>query len=100
MTSQEVEEAIESFVRAAVRAREAGFDAVQLHGAHGYLMTQFLSPLLNHRDDEGGGSPEKRRRFHRDDPQVWRAVGDFPLLMKLGVFDAARGMSLEEESTP
>src|SRR4030042_4419576 len=61
MTSAEVEEIVRDFGAAAERAAEAGFDAVQLHGAHGYLMSQFLSPLTNRRTDGWGGSPACRR---------------------------------------
>src|SRR4030042_1218185 len=56
MTLDEIQEIIASFGAAAARAREAGFDAVEVHGAHGYLLTQFLSALSNHRQDEYGGS--------------------------------------------
>ena len=84
---REIEETIADFAAAAVRAREAGFDAVQLHFAHGYLGSQFLSPLTNHRTDEWGGSPEKRRRFHIEVLRAMRrAVGDdFPVWAKLGL---------------
>ena len=64
MTDVEIEGIVSDFAAAAARARQAGFDAVQLHGAHGYLMSQFLSPLFNHRTDRWGGSAENRRRFH------------------------------------
>jgi 2,4-dienoyl-CoA reductase-like NADH-dependent reductase (Old Yellow Enzyme family) len=89
MTSAEVEEIVRDFGAAAERAAEAGFDAVQLHGAHGYLMSQFLSPLTNRRTDEWGGSPERRRRFHVEVMRsVRRAVGDsFPIWMKMGLRD-------------
>jgi len=53
MTDEEIEGIIADFVAAGIRVREAGFDAVQLHGAHGYLMSQFASPLFNHRTDGG-----------------------------------------------
>jgi 2,4-dienoyl-CoA reductase-like NADH-dependent reductase (Old Yellow Enzyme family) len=62
MTTAEVEQAIEDFVLAAERAERAGFDGVELHGAHGYLLCQFLSSEINHRDDRFGGSLENRAR--------------------------------------
>ena len=66
MTVEEVEGFIEDCIAAAVRAKNAGFDGVQLHGAHGYLLAQFLSPTLNRRDDAYGGSPEKRAKVLYD----------------------------------
>ncbi len=89
MTSDEIEAAVRDFGAAAARAREAGFDAVQLHGAHGYLLSQFLSPLTNRRTDNWGGSLENRCRFHLEViRQVRLQVGrDFPLLIKLGIMD-------------
>jgi len=99
MTAEEVDQIADDFASAAVRAREAGFDAVQLHGAHGYLITQFLSPLANLRTDEWGGSPEARRRLPVEVVRrVRRAVGDdFPVWIKLGARDyAEQGMTLSE----
>ncbi len=99
MTSEEIEGIIEDFARAAVRGREAGFDAVQLHGAHGYFLSQVLSPLYNRRTDRWGGSPENRRRFHVEVVRrMRRAVGDdFPLMIKLGVMDDVEGgLTLED----
>ncbi len=66
MTQAEVETAIAQFVSAAARAEQAGFSGVELHGAHGYLIAQFLSPTFNRRTDEFGGSPAKRSRFLMD----------------------------------
>ncbi len=93
MTDEEIEAILSEFASAAVRAREAGFDAVQLHGAHGYLMSQFLSPLYNLRSDRWGGSGENRRRFHLEVIQkVRQAIGaDFPLMIKFGVQDDREG---------
>ena len=63
MTQADIAEVVESFRVAAQRAIEAGFEVIEIHGAHGYLMHQFLSPLSNHRDDEYGGSLANRMRF-------------------------------------
>ena len=99
MTGEEIESIISDFVSATLRAREAGFDAVQFHGAHGYLMNQVLSPLFNHRTDQWGGNADNRRRFHLDIiRKVRQAVGaDFPLMTKLGVQDDLDGgLSFDE----
>jgi len=99
LTDEEIETIISDFASAAVRVREAGFDAVQLHGAHCYLMSQFLSPLYNKRTDRWGGSAENRRRFHLEViRRVRQAVGtDFPILIKFGVQDDDEGgLSLSE----
>ncbi len=63
MTLDEIRESRDCFIAAAQRAERAGFDGVELHGAHGYLICSFLSPELNRREDEYGGSPENRARF-------------------------------------
>ncbi len=99
MTDEEIEAIISDFASAALRAKEGGFDAVQFHGAHGYLMSQFLSPLFNLRSDRWGGSAENRRRFHLEViREVRHAVGtDFPLMIKFGVQDDREGgLSLGE----
>ncbi len=99
MTEEEIMGVIGEFEAAARRAVDAGFDAVQLHGAHGYLMSQFLSPLTNFRKDRWGGKPSNRRRFHREVVRRVRSalpIG-FPLLIKFGVKDDQEGgLSLEE----
>lgn len=95
----EIEQVIAAFGQAARRAREAGFDAAQLHAGHSYLFSQFLSPCSNRRSDEWGGSLENRMRFHlRVVDAVRAAVGrDYPLLVKLGVQDTVEGgLTLEE----
>lgn len=66
MTSAMIEHVVEAFARAAGRAEAAGLDGVELHGAHGYLIAQFLSPLTNRRTDEYGGTPANRLRFALD----------------------------------
>ena len=63
LSVQEIEGISDAFARSAQRAKEGGFDAIQIHGAHGYLVTQFLSPSTNRRTDAYGGSLENRSRF-------------------------------------
>jgi 2,4-dienoyl-CoA reductase-like NADH-dependent reductase (Old Yellow Enzyme family) len=91
----EIGELIGAFGQAARRVKEAGFDGVQIHAAHGYLVYQFLSPLTNRREDEWGGDPERRRQFLAEICAAVRAqVGpDFPLLVKLGMMDGIPGGS-------
>lgn len=93
MTQQEIKETIQAFARAAARAKRAGFDAVQLHGAHGYLLSQFLSPFRNKRTDKYGGPIENRARFLFEVlSAVRKGVGrDFPVLIKLNTKDFVRG---------
>jgi 2,4-dienoyl-CoA reductase-like NADH-dependent reductase (Old Yellow Enzyme family) len=101
MTDEDIERIIDAFGRSARRVEEAGFDGVQIHGAHGYLVTQFLSPRSNHRTDRWGGSLENRMRFV---VEVVRAIrrqvdGEFPVMIKLGCrdyLDEGGGMTIEE----
>lgn len=89
MNEDEIWEIIGAFGDAARRAQEAGFDAVQVHAAHAYLLSQFLSPFTNRRDDKWGGPFNNRLRFHGEIYRNMRAkVGeDYPLLIKIGVQD-------------
>jgi len=99
MTGDEIEMLIDAYAQAARRAKEAGFDAVQIHAAHGYLVSQFLSPLANQRTDEWGGSFQNRTRFFaRIVAAVRKQVGaDFPVFAKLGIRDeSSDGLTLEE----
>lgn len=93
ITRDEIADVIEAFGQAAARAREAGFDAVQIHAAHGYLFSQFLSPFTNRRLDQWGGALTNRLRLHRDVyAAVRRHTGDnYPILIKLGVEDGFEG---------
>ena len=93
MTEDEIWDVIRAFGDAAKRAKEAGFDAVQIHGAHAYLVSQFLSPFANRRNDDWGGPLETRLRFHREIYRDVRAkVGeDYPVLIKIGVQDGFPG---------
>ncbi len=99
MTDEEIEATIVAFGEAGARAKEAGADAVQVHGAHAYLFSQFLSPQSNKREDKWGGSLENRLRLHKMVYQAVRdAVGEkYPVMIKLGVADGfAGGLEFEE----
>ncbi|MGB5268296.1 MAG: hypothetical protein WBN30_17010, partial [Polyangiales bacterium] len=100
MDEAEIGQAIRSFASAAAFAKAAGFTGVQVHGAHGYLVSQFLSPLTNQRSDRWGGSLENRARFARTVlGEIRKAVGDeFPIAIKLNSADFQRGGFTEEES--
>ena len=93
MTEEEIWEIVRAFGDASKRAREAGLDAVQLHAAHAYLLSQFLSPFTNRRADQWGGSLENRLRLHHEIYRNIRAkVGeDYPVLVKIGVEDSFPG---------
>jgi 2,4-dienoyl-CoA reductase-like NADH-dependent reductase (Old Yellow Enzyme family) len=100
MSLEDIQRVIGDFADAAERVREAGFDAVQLHAAHGYLISQFLSPLTNRRKDAYGGSAENRRRFLLETASaVRKAVGrDFPVLLKVNSEDWPPGGIDPEEA--
>ncbi|MBR9825134.1 MAG: NADH:flavin oxidoreductase [Alphaproteobacteria bacterium] len=85
LTTDEVERLKDDFIAAAKRADKAGFDGVELHGAHGYILSQFISPKINHRDDQYGGSLENRSRILFDLIEGVRAVcrADFSLGVRL-----------------
>jgi len=99
MTREEIHEIIIAFGAAAARAVEAGFDTVEVHGAHGYLLTQFLSALSNRRGDEYGGSFSNRSRFMIEVLQeVRKRVGeDFPISLRLSVEECIKdGYTFED----
>jgi len=93
ITRDEIQEIIAAFGAAAFRARQAGFDAVEVHGAHGYLLTQFLSSLCNQREDEYGGNLSNRSRFMIEILQeVRRRVGsDFPISLRISTEECIKG---------
>jgi len=100
MTEAEIEVCIDAFAQAARRAKEAGFDGVQLHSAHGFLISEFNSPYTNRRTDKWGGSLENRMRFLLE---VYRrvrgAVGrEYPIMVKLNTADYVEegGLAIEE----
>ena len=93
LTEAEILAVIRAFGEAAGRVREAGLDAVQVHGAHAYLLSQFLSPFTNRRDDAWGGELENRLRLHREILWAIRSqVGEnYPVMIKIGVQDGFPG---------
>lgn len=101
-TSDEVEEAVAAFGAGARRAIEAGFDGVHIHGANGYLISEFSSPITNRRTDRWGGGPAERDAFAVAVASAVReAVGPgVPVTMKLGMVDAVPGGLGLEESVP
>lgn len=93
MTPAEIRETVDAFGAAAERAKKAGFDGVQIHAAHGYLLSQFLSPFYNRRTDHYGGSLENRARIVLETcRRVREAVGpDYPMLIKINSEDFVDG---------
>lgn len=99
MRKDEIEETAKSFGEGVNLAREAGFDAIELHAGHGYLISQFLSPSTNHRKDEFGGSLQNRMRFMEMsmDHVMKAAKDDMGVLVKMNMRDCCRnGMELDE----
>jgi 2,4-dienoyl-CoA reductase-like NADH-dependent reductase (Old Yellow Enzyme family) len=93
MTEMQIEQTTERFVTTAGLAERAGFDGVEVHAAHGYLLSQFLSPLVNQRDDQWGGTLENRARFLLDVVRSIRGVvsPSFAVAVKLNSADFQRG---------
>lgn len=93
MTEAEINDVISRFAHVSVVARATGFTGVQIHAAHGYLLSQFLSPLANHRQDDWGGSLENRARLLRQVVQACKAAAgeDFPVGVKLNSSDFQQG---------
>ena len=92
MTVERIRQTQSSFVAAAVRAKKAGFDAVEIHGAHGYLLSQFLSTVENMRDDDYGGSDQNRARFSCDIVrQVKHAVPELAVIFRMNAEDYFEG---------
>ncbi|MDB9823487.1 NADH:flavin oxidoreductase, partial [Deltaproteobacteria bacterium] len=96
----DIREIVEAFGEAAHRAKKAGFDGVQIHAAHGYLLSQFLSPVFNKRKDEYGGPVENRAKAVLQVLQhIREAVGDlFPVLIKINCEDFLEGGLLLEDT--
>lgn len=99
MTRQDLEKVIRDFAAAALRAKQAGFDGVEIHSAHGYLLNQFYSPLCNKRTDAYGGNLQNRLRLHTEIIRAVRsAVGqEYPVALRLGACDYMEGGSTLED---
>ena len=103
MTKEDIKTLIEAFGDAALRAKKSGFDGVEIHGAHGYLLNMFLAPFFNRREDEYGGSPENRARIIYDiyDHTRSKVGNDFNILIKLNCSDfmTDKGFTFDECKT-
>ncbi|MFD7505877.1 NADPH dehydrogenase NamA [Streptomyces sp. NPDC059850] len=97
ITVEGIKDVVEGFRKAAIRAKAAGFDVVEVHTAHGYLLNQFLSPLSNQRDDEYGGSHENRYRIVREVIDAVRGEWDGPLFVRVSSTDHAEGGNTPED---
>ncbi|MGX1263855.1 NADPH2 dehydrogenase [Rossellomorea marisflavi] len=87
MTLDQINETVTAFIHGAERAKKAGFDVIEIHGAHGYLVNEFLSPLSNRREDEYGGSAENRYRFLKEIIDGVKTVWDGPLFVRVSAKD-------------
>lgn len=98
LSEDEINEIIGNFVSAVIRAKQAGFDGVQLHLAHGYLLSEFLSSYSNRRKDRWGGSTENKYRIIGEIfKRAREKTGDYPILVKLNAYDGRKnGMRIEE----
>ncbi|MEG0829881.1 MAG: NADH:flavin oxidoreductase [Anaerovoracaceae bacterium] len=99
MSIEDIKAVEEAFLAAAIRGKEAGFDGVEIHGAHSYLLNQFYSPLSNFRKDQYGGSLENRIRIHLEIIQkVRQELGNnYPIFLRLGACDHREGGSQIED---
>ena len=91
LTLEEIQELPSAFVAAAQRAEDAGFDVLEIHAAHGYLLHEFLSPLSNQRNDEYGGALENRMRLLLEVATAVRAASPLPLFVRISATDWTEG---------
>lgn len=98
LSEDQINEIIDNFVAAIIRAKQAGFDGVQLHLAHGYLLSEFLSSHSNRRKDRWGGSTENKYRIIGEIfKRAKEKTGDYPILVKMNAYDRRKnGMKIEE----
>lgn len=99
MTKEDIKTVVEAFKAAAQRAKQAGYDILEIHGAHGYLINQFLSPAANKREDEYGGSPENRARILKEIIRAVREVWpeEKPLMLRVTAEDYVDGGNHPED---
>lgn len=100
ITPEDIQRLVSSYAQAAKRARVAGFDGIEIHSGHGYLLSQFLSPAYNKREDEYGGAIENRARVHLQIYQAIRKVvgTDYPILVKMNGADLIENGLTREDS--
>lgn len=100
LKDEEIKDIISRFAHAAEVCKQVGFDGVQIHGAHGYLVSQFLSPRHNKREDHWGGTPEKRMNFVLEVYQAMREKvgGNYPIGIKINSADFSKGGFTPEEA--
>ena len=100
LTMEEIDALVEKFAQSCRRVKEAGFDAVQLHGGHGFLISNFISPYFNVRNDQYGGSTKNRARFIVNIIEKARSlVGlDFPIMIKMNFDDFIKGGLQKDEA--
>ncbi|MFS0562011.1 NADPH dehydrogenase NamA [Terribacillus sp. 179-K 1B1 HS] len=91
LTEDKINDLVDAYQKAASRAKEAGFDVIEIHAAHGYLINQFLSPLTNKRIDAYGGARENRYRFLREVLDGVKQVWDGPLFVRISAEEYAEG---------
>ncbi|UOR12383.1 NADPH dehydrogenase NamA [Halobacillus amylolyticus] len=99
MTTTDIKETVDAFQKAAIRAKWAGFDLIELHGAHGYLINQFLSPLSNHREDHYGGTRKNRYRFLKEVLASVKEVWDGAILVRISGNEYYEGGNTIEDLT-
>ncbi|MDM5334351.1 NADPH dehydrogenase NamA [Ureibacillus composti] len=97
MTKDDIAHVVDAFTKATVRAKKAGFEFIEIHGAHGYLINQFLSPLTNKREDEYGGAAENRYRVLREVLDAVRSVWDGPISVRVSANEyVENGLTAED----
>ncbi|AYC29510.1 NADPH dehydrogenase NamA [Paenisporosarcina cavernae] len=100
MTKEDIANTVQAFQDAARRTKEAGFDVIEIHAAHGYLINEFLSPLTNKRTDEYGGSDENRYRILREIIDAIKKEWNGPLFVRISAYDYTDGGMTAEKYVP